>query len=98
MRKIVLAMSTIMVLASCSAPEQQSSVPMDLKAVEAYQQKVASAGHTVENQSVQPQWELNQSDKRPKAQIIRVYSQPSVYYGYGWGHRHYSGVGMRLGY
>lgn len=83
-----------MVLTACSTPVQQSSVPMDMKTVEQYQQSVSIGKVVKANQD--DTWELDQSDKRKKVIIVeprasRVY--PSVHYGYGWG-RHYTGLGI----
>ncbi|WP_150539535.1 hypothetical protein [Actinobacillus vicugnae] len=85
-----------LVVAACATPPQQSSVPLDMKTVAEYQQRVAS-GNTVsakQKQRVAQQVEadepLNQSDKRPKVvrQVVRepvIY--PSIGIGYGY-HRH----------
>ncbi|WGE42588.1 hypothetical protein NYR75_01625 [Actinobacillus equuli subsp. haemolyticus] len=95
MKKVML-LALPFVAAACSAPEQQSTVPMDMQAVAEYQQRVAS-GNTVsekQKQRVAQQIELdeplNQSDKRPKVvrQVVRepvIY--PSIGIGYGY-HRH----------
>lgn len=65
MKKLIwVALS--MLLGACSTPTQQSSVPLDMKTVHEYQQRVAS-GKTVVN--AEP-WELNQSDKRSKVVVL----------------------------
>ncbi|EFX91421.1 Uncharacterised protein [Actinobacillus ureae] len=95
MKKVML-LALPFVVAACSAPEQQSTVPMDMQAVAEYQQRVAS-GNTVSEkqkrrvaQQIEPDEPLNQSDKRPKVvrQVVRdpvIY--PSIGIGYGY-HRH----------
>ncbi|VEI44842.1 Uncharacterised protein [Actinobacillus equuli] len=92
----VMLLALPFVAAACSAPEQQSTVPMDMQAVAEYQQRVAS-GNTVSEkqkqrvaQQIEPDEPLNQSDKRPKVvrQVVRepvIY--PSIGIGYGY-HRH----------
>lgn len=86
-------------LAACSTPIQQSSVPMDMRAVEDYQQQIQNAQSG--KAAADKVWELNQSDKRPKVTKVVVHSRPylapTVYYGWGR-HGYYSGVGLRLGY
>ncbi|WGE51169.1 hypothetical protein NYR68_01915 [Actinobacillus equuli subsp. haemolyticus] len=96
MKKVML-LALSFATAACSAPEQQSTVPMDMQAVAEYQQRVAS-GNTVSEkqkqrvaQQVEPDEPLNQSDKRPKVvrQVVRepvIY--PSIGIGYGY-HRHH---------
>lgn len=100
MKKWLLLGRTALLVA-CSTPMQQSSVPLDTKAVADYQQRIhnAEAGKATADKV----WELNQSDKRPKVVKVVVrpypYASPSVYYGWGRsGYGHYSGVGIRLGY
>ncbi|WGE69673.1 hypothetical protein NYR78_01685 [Actinobacillus equuli subsp. haemolyticus] len=95
MKKVML-LALPFVAAACSAPEQQSTVPMDMQAVAEYQQRVAS-GNTVSEkqkqrvaQQIESDEPLNQSDKRPKVvrQVVRepvIY--PSIGIGYGY-HRH----------
>lgn len=97
MKKWILPALPVL-LAACSTPVQQSSVPMDMKTVEEYQQRVAS-GQTVEAKQTD-KWELDKSDKQEKVVVIerrapRVY--PSLHYGYGWG-RHHTGIGLGMGY
>lgn len=96
-KKLTLIMSmaiSSLLLSACSTPTQQSSVPMDMKAVQEYQQRVAS-GNTVSPTAKEDAQELNQSDK---AQKVKVYYHmprrlhPSLYYQGGYG------LGMGLGY
>lgn len=95
MKKVML-LTLFFVAAACSAPEQQSTVPMDIKAVAEYQQRVAS-GNTVSEkqkqrvaQQIEPDEPLNQSDKHPKV-VRQVVREPVIYpnigIGYGY-HRH----------
>lgn len=96
MKKLML-LALSLVTVACSAPEQQSTVPMDMQAVAEYQQRVTS-GNTVSEkqkqrvaQQIEPDEPLNQSDKRPKVvrQVVRepvIY--PSIDVGYGY-HRHH---------
>lgn len=65
MKKLIwVALS--MLLGACSTPTQQSSVPLDMKTVQEYQQRVASGKTVVKAEP----WELNQSDKRPKVVVV----------------------------
>lgn len=94
MKKFVLCFAPF-VLAACSAPEQQSSVPMDMQAVQDYQYRV-STGKTIDKNNPSNNEPLNQSDSRPKT--IYVPTAPRIYpsVGYGWS-RHGSGIGVGLG-
>lgn len=95
MKNVILLMLPFAV-AACSAPEQQSRIPLDMKTVEAYQQRVTS-GNTVSEkqkqrvaQHLEVDEPLNQSDKRPKVirQVVRepiIYPSIGIDYGY---HRH----------
>ena len=58
MKSLILVTLTL-TLAACSAPVQQSSVPMDMKTVEEYRQRVAT-GNTVSATQSQNE-ELNHS-------------------------------------
>lgn len=93
MKKLVLIAMALGIVA-CSNPVQQSSVPMDMQAVQEYQQRVSNA--RTNQQAIQNEhWDLNQSDRRVKVVVEHPRVYPSVHYGYyGWGkhHRHYSGV------
>lgn len=96
MKKMILCAMGVL-LAACSNPVQQSSVPMDMAAVQEYQQRVASGKTNTQAEH----WELDQSDKRPKVVVVerRPRMYPSVHYGYGNKHpRLYSGIGVRLGH
>lgn len=100
MKKLVLSMMA-MALAACSAPVQQSSVPMDMQTVQEYQQRVANAQNNIRSAEKQSDfWVLNQSDNKPKIVVVHQPSvYPSAYYGYGNKHpRLYSGIGVRLGH
>ncbi|MDH2999020.1 hypothetical protein A1D22_03980 [Pasteurellaceae bacterium LFhippo2] len=106
MKKIVLCAVPV-VLAACSSPVQQSTVPMDSQAVQEYNQRIASSASNKANAQNRTQkegeWQLNQSDNKPK--VVHVHTRPRVYpsvhYGYGWGsggrRGHYSGVGLGMG-
>ncbi|OOH90570.1 hypothetical protein BMT54_04645 [Pasteurellaceae bacterium 15-036681] len=104
MKKVVLCAVPV-ALAACSSSVQQSTAPMDMQAVQEYQQRVASSVSNKANAQQKAQkegeWQLNQSDNKPK--VVQVYSRPRVYpsvhYGYGWGRygRHHSGIGVGLG-
>lgn len=90
------------VLAACSTPPQQSTVPMDMKTVQEYQQRVSSGNTVAPN--AQPNTEaLNQSDHR-KAQRVDIYHhespriRPSIGYHYGRGGYRHSGVNLGVGY
>lgn len=95
MKKIIIVGALSAFLMACSSkPVQQSNIPLDMQAVQDYQQRVAT-GNTVDRKAVkEDNQELNQSDKYPK----RVYQQvqpviyPSIGVGMGYGHyrhRHY---------
>lgn len=90
MKKLILiALPTL--LAACSTPVQQSSVPMDMQAVADYQHRVATK-QTV-NPNEKPNDEpLNQSDKRAKStvtQSVRPVIYPSIGVGYHHGFGRY---------
>lgn len=93
MKKMILCTMSVL-LAACSSPVQQSSVPMDMAAVQEYQQRVASGKTNTQAEH----WELDQSDKRPKVVVVerRPRMYPSIHYGYGWGRR-YTGIGLGMG-
>lgn len=84
------------VLAACSTPEQQSTVPMDMKTVQEYQQKVAS-GNTVNPND--KQWDLNASDRIQKVRVYHHHPRvrPNVGYFHSWG-SYRSRIGLGLGY
>ena len=97
MKKLMLCMIPLAITA-CSTPVQQSSVPMDMKAVQEYQQRVAT-GNTVTSSNQSEDWELNQSDREPKVKVYRAYPRvyPTIGYHHGWGRGHYRGLGVGLG-
>lgn len=99
MKKSILLCSVV--LAACSSPEQQSSVPMDMKTVQEYQQRVAS-GNTVNPRAKQDEQELNHSDRVKKVEVHHHYHQPrirpSIGYYHGFGGYNRSGIGLGLGY
>lgn len=94
MKKLLLTLAPF-ALVACSAPEQQSSVPMDMQAVQDYQYRV-STGKTIDKNNPATNEALNQSDNRPK--VVAVPVAPRIYpsVGYGWS-RHRSGIGVGLG-
>ncbi|AUI65255.1 MULTISPECIES: hypothetical protein [Glaesserella] len=100
MKKLILCMMPL-VITACSTPTQQSTVPMDMKAVQEYQQRVATGKTVTANSSESEEWELNQSDREPKVKVYRSYPYPRVYptigYHHGWGRGHHSGIGVGLG-
>lgn len=101
MKKIVLG-AIALALAACSTPVQQSSVPMDMKAVEEYQQKIAS-GNTVSSTAKEDPWELNHSDRREKVKVYHHYERvpvivPHIGYQRVWGSSRSGGsIGIGLG-
>lgn len=98
MKKIIFCL--IPLLGACSQTVPQSTVPLDMKTVEEYRQRVAS-GNTVTDKD-EPEEALNQSDKAQKQRAIQVpihrpRLSPSFGIGYsrgGWGH---SGIGVGFG-
>ena len=74
MKKLMLC-SSIALLAACSTPPQQSSVPMDMQAVAAYQHRVAT-GKTIDKNNPTNNEALNQSDRRSKE--VRIQSVPAM--------------------
>lgn len=94
MKKYLLTLIPF-VLAACSTPQQQSTVPMDMQTVQDYQQRVAS-GNTADKYTKPNEATLNQSDRETKV-IVRPVVRPSVGIGYGWGRYHHSGIGVNLG-
>lgn len=98
MKKLLLCALPLAITA-CSTPVQQSTVPIDMQAVQEYQQRVAS-GNTVSvqqkqrvAQQVEPDEPLNQSDRRPKVRQVQPVIYPSIgvgyYHGKGHFHRHH---------
>lgn len=91
MKKIILVTLSV-ALAACSAPVQQSTVPMDMQAVHDYQQRVITK-QTVDKNAKPNNEALNQSDRRSKSNgsFVRPVIYPSVGVGYhhGWRHRHW---------
>lgn len=73
MKKLLL--STLVLLSACSAPSQQSSVPLDMKTVQEYQQKIRS-GNTVNPTAKEDDKDLNHSDRVLK---VKVYPQRAIY-------------------
>lgn len=101
MRKIILALLPC-ILSACSTPQQQSSVPMDMKAVEEYQQKIAS-GKTVGPATHFDDSDLNHSDRKPKVQVYHHYERvpvlvPHIGYERAWGNLRSGGsIGIGFG-
>lgn len=101
MKKILLVLLSAL-LAACSTPTQQSTVPLDMKTVEAYQKRVAS-GNTVNPNEKQGEWELNHSDRVQKVKVYHHYHHtpvivPSVSYQRVWGSPRVGGhIGINLG-
>ncbi|WP_249037281.1 hypothetical protein [Vespertiliibacter pulmonis] len=75
-----------LILTACAEQAQQSTVPMDMKAVQEYNRKVAT-GNTVSPTAKQDEQELNHSDRTTKIKVYRYYPSvyPSLYY-YGLGY------------
>ncbi|KAE9538290.1 hypothetical protein HT665_03390 [Ursidibacter maritimus] len=73
MKKLLL--SALVLLSACSTPSQQSSVPLDMKAVQEYQHKIRT-GNTVSPTAKEDNKDLNHSDRAVK---VRVYPQRMVY-------------------
>lgn len=66
MKKSVLGFIPIVAaLSACSSP-QQSTVPLDMQTVLAYQQRVASP----QNNNPSEYWDLNKQEAEPKVLII----------------------------
>ncbi|QIM63442.1 hypothetical protein A1D29_09180 [Pasteurellaceae bacterium Orientalotternb1] len=101
MKKIVLALLPCIVSA-CSTSTHQSSVPMDMKAVEEYQQKIAS-GKTVDPAAHFDDSDLNHSDRKPKVQVYHYYERvpvlvPHMGYERAWGNPRSGGsIGIGFG-
>lgn len=90
MKKLIL-LAIPFVLSACATPEQQSTVPMDMKAVQDYQHRVAT-GNTVDKKHPEAQEALNQSDRRAKSTVhygAAPVIYPVIHYGYGYGHWYY---------
>ncbi|TDQ59660.1 hypothetical protein EDC45_0318 [Mesocricetibacter intestinalis] len=85
-------------LAACSAPAPQPTAPLDMAAVEAYNQKVYSGNTVAAEQRNKPQVQsalpLNGSDSSHRNLSPRTSARPNliiaptVGYGYWRGHRH----------
>ena len=86
MKKLML-LAIPVVLSACATPEQQSTVPMDMKAVQDYQYRVAT-GNTVDKNQPQPKEALNQSDKRSK-NVTYYPAVPAIYPSVGFGRWYY---------
>lgn len=91
MKKLIL-LGLSVVLSACSTPQQQSTVPMDMQAVQDYHQRVTTK-QTVDKDMKQNDEPLNQSDKRLKSMgySINPVIYPSIGVGYhqGWGRYRY---------
>ncbi|QIW16597.1 hypothetical protein A4G20_09765 [Pasteurellaceae bacterium RH1A] len=98
MKKLLLILAPALLLTACATPTQTSSVPMDMKAVEDYNRRVATGNTVTERPAYkQENWELNQSDRQPKQQARPVYHPriyPSIGVHRGWGR---TGLGVGLG-
>ncbi|QIM65635.1 hypothetical protein [Frederiksenia canicola] len=101
MNKIIVTLF-VCGLCACSTPPQQSSVPMDMKAVEEYQQKIAS-GKTVGPATHFDDSDLNHSDRKPKVQVYHHYERvpvlvPHIGYERAWGNPRSGGsIGIGFG-
>ena len=86
MKKIIL-LASILSVSACSLPEQQSSVPLDMKTVQEYQQRIISGNTVDKNHPVQDE-ALNQSDKRKREVYYSPMPMPFIIspisYGYGY--------------
>lgn len=93
MKKYLLPIISSFIIVGCSLPKQESTVPMDMKTVQEYQQRVAS-GNTVSDQNYDES-DLNHSDKVVKINVYNNYPRvyPSIGYHHGWGRS-----GMYWGY
>lgn len=81
-------------LTACSTPIQQSTLPLDMKTVQEYQQRVAS-GKTATSTEL---WELNQSDKRAKVVVVeRAHRYPSQFRAHSYPmHSRYTRIGIDM--
>lgn len=97
MKKLLLCL--VPFFAACqSTPPQQNQVPLDLKTVAEYNQRVQS-GNTVTPNSAEQDWELNASDRQPKVvsrPAPRIYPSVGIYSG--WGHHRHHGAGIGLAF
>ncbi|PJG85922.1 hypothetical protein [Conservatibacter flavescens] len=93
-KRIFVSVLMPLALAACSNTVQQPTAPLDMRSVEAYNQKVYS-GDTVPAQQkkspVEVDTPLNASDNAPKGVVVQPYARPRVIIaptvGYGY-HRH----------
>lgn len=80
MKKYLFALFPAM-LTACTPPSQQSSVPLDLQTVQAYQQRIASAATNTQAEH----WELHKNETTPKTVIIHHRPHrphPTFHYGH----------------
>ena len=78
-------LSLSLAVAACSTPVQQSTVPMDMQAVQDYQQRIITK-QTVDKRANQQDEALNQSDRRSKSTAYPV--RPVIYPSIGVGYHH----------
>ena len=85
--KNIMLFGTILALSACSLPQQQSSVPMDAQAVQAYQQRI-NTKNTVDKNHLVQQEALNQSDTR-KREVNYYPAVPAIYPAVHYGRWYY---------
>ena len=85
MKKIML-FGAILALSACSLPQQQSTVSMDMQAVQAYQQRINK--NTVDKNYPVQKESLNQSDTR-KREVNYYPAVPAIYPAVHYGHWYY---------
>lgn len=84
MKKALLVLFPV-VLSACSTPQPQSSVPLDMQTVQAYQQRIASP----QTNHHSNHWDLNKKEVEPKVIVIEHRSakiRPSLHFGHGYHH------------
>ena len=97
MKKVFILSAMVLGVAACSSPQSQPSAPLDMKSVEAYNQKVYSGNTVSANEkkaNVEVDTPLNASDNAPKPVVVQPYARPRVVIaptiGYGYHrYRHY---------
>ncbi|AGI33274.1 TPA: hypothetical protein PXF07_000991 [Mannheimia haemolytica] len=89
MKKLIL-LGLSVALTACSTPQQQSTVPMDMQAVQDYHQRVINK-QTVDKNTKQHDEPLNQSDKRSESINLPIHPiiYPSIGVGYHYGWKRY---------
>lgn len=87
MNKTLQALPLLFVLSACSTTSTPSSVPMDMQAVQDYQERVRT-GNTINPNAKDDEKDLNHSDRAVKTKVYYTPARigyavyPMIYYGW----------------